>query len=216
MPLFSPNAIRIGAVLAVLAALAACAPRAVVPPPPAPFPPAVPRGDACLAQLEQRGIDYRMVTERAAIGGCYIVNAVRLSALLVPFDKPADMTCEMALMLDDFEINVVQVAAQRYFKRRVTLLRHFGAYSCRNIAGTRRLSEHAHGQAIDIAGFELDGGERILVKDDWSGHGARSRFLQEVARGACRIFNVVLTPKSNAEHLDHLHLDIGPYPLCEA
>lgn len=217
MPIRLSSPAGLGAVLVLAAVLASCAPAAVVPhaPPPGPVH-RVPEGDACLDQLMQRGIAFQMVSERAAIGGCNVINAVRVAHLLTPFDKPADMTCEMALLLDDFEINVVQVAAQRYFNRRVTEIRHLGAYSCRNISGTRRLSEHAHGQAIDIAGFDLDGGIRISVKEHWTGAGARSRFLQEVARGACRIFNVVLTPKSNAEHLDHMHLDIGPYPLCEA
>jgi hypothetical protein len=35
-----------------------------------------------------------------------------------------------------------------------------------------------------------------------------------VAQGACKIFSVVMTPNRNAEHHDHLHLDIGPYKLC--
>lgn len=211
------NATAVGAVLVVAATLAACAPRLSAPPPAHPGPTvSVPHGDACLEALDLRGVAYRMVTEHASIGGCNPANAVQLNGLLVPFDKPATMTCEMAVLLDDFEINVVQMAAQRYFHRRVTRIEHFGAYSCRNVSGTRRLSEHAHGQAIDIAGFELDDGTRIMVKDHWTRAGIKSRFLQDVARGACRIFNVVLTPKSNAEHLNHLHLDIGPYPLCEA
>lgn len=200
---------------AAVALLASCAPAAVVPPA-RPLPLPAPQGAACLDQLMQRGIAYQMVSERAAISGCNVVNAVRVAALLAPFDKPATMTCEMALRVDDFEINVVQVAAQRYFSRRVVRIDHLGAYSCRNVSGTHHLSEHAHGQAIDIAGFELEGGMKISVKDHWTGAGARSRFLQEVARGACRIFAVVLTPRSNADHLNHLHLDIGPQPLCEA
>ncbi len=210
------NAALFGAALALAATLAACAPRVAAPPVAPPPLAKAPHGDACLQALDLRGIAYQMVTEHASIGGCNPVNAVAVNGLLVPFDKPATMTCEMAYLLDDFEINVVQMAAQRYFHRRVTRIEHFGAYSCRNISGTRRLSEHAHGQAIDIAGFELDDGTQILVKDHWTRAGLKSRFLQDVARGACQIFSVVLTPKSNAEHLNHLHLDIGPYPLCEA
>lgn len=204
------------ALAVVLAGLAGCAPAAVAPPRPAPLPPAPPGGEACLDQLAARGVSFELVSERAAIGGCNVVNAVRLKKLLAAFDRPADMSCEMALLLDDFEINVVQVAAQRYFNRRVTLVRQLGSYSCRNINGTRKLSEHAHGQAIDIGGFELEGGTQITVKDHWQGAGARSLFLHDVARGACRIFNVVLTPNTNADHLGHLHLDLGPYPLCGA
>ena len=207
-PLFRPAAF--GAVLAVLAVLSGCAPAALAPPP-APLQPT-----ACLDQLSQRGIAYQLVSVPAAIRGCTLSGGVKVERLLVAFDKPAEMTCELALKLDEFEINVVQVAAQRHFNRRLVQIRHYGAYACRNISGTRRLSEHARGQAIDIAGFELEGGLKISVKDHWRGAGARTAFLREVAKGACRLFSVVLTPKSNAEHLDHLHLDLGPHPLCEA
>jgi len=212
-----PHHTGFAALAIALAALAGCAPAAVVPPRPLPLPAAPPpSGEACLEELNTRGVSFELVSERAAVGGCNVLNAVRLRKLLAPFDRPADMTCQMALLLDDFEINVVQVAAQRYFNRRVALVHQLGAYSCRNINGTHKLSEHARGQAIDIGGFVLDGGIEISVKDHWKGAGARSLFLHDVARGACRIFNVVLTPNTNADHLGHLHLDLGPYPLCGA
>ena len=207
-----PNISGLGA-LVVAASLAACAPRAVVPPSPVAPPPS---GSVCLDELTARGIDYELVSEHAAISGCNMLNAVRVAGLLAPFDKPATMTCGLALRLDDFEINVVQVAAERYFHRRVVEIYQYGAYACRNIAGTHRLSEHAHGEAIDIAGFALDSGLKIMVKADWAAAGNRSRFLHEVARGACRIFDVVLTPDANADHLDHIHLDLGRYKLCKA
>jgi len=46
------------------------------------------------------------------------------------------------------------------------------------------------------------------------GTGAKALFLHEVAKGACGIFDMVLTPYSNAFHQDHLHLDTGPYKHC--
>jgi hypothetical protein len=201
-----------GALVAVLALLAACAPRAVAPPVIAP----PPSGAACQAQLQERGISFQIVSERAAIGACTVINAVRVETLAAPFDKPAVMTCALALRLDEFETDVVQAEAQRYFHRRVVEVYQYGAYSCRDIKGTHRLSEHAHGEAIDIAGFELEGGRRIMVKTDWHGEGSRARFLHAVARGACRMFDVVLTPDANADHRDHIHVDLGPYKLCRA
>ncbi len=203
-----PNLAGLGALAVVLTMLAACAPRAVVPPPP------FPAGGACFGQLDERGVAYDIVSEHAAIGGCNVTGAVHVVGLEARFDKPATMTCELALRLDEFEAEIVQAAAQEHFHRRVVDVFQFGAYSCRDINGTHRLSQHAHGDAIDIAGFELEGGLRILVKTHWHGAGERSRFLHDVARGACRMFNVVLTPDSNADHRDHIHLDLGPYRLC--
>ena len=205
-----PKIAGFGALAVVLATLAACAPRAVIAPPV----PSGPPGASCFDQLSERGIAYNIVVEDAALGACRIPGAVRVAGLLAPFDKPATMRCNLALRLDEFEIDVVQIAASEHFHRRVTEVYQYGAYACRDIAGTHRLSEHARGEAIDIAGFKLDDGRRIMVKEDWRGAGERSRFLHDVARGACRMFSVVLTPDANRDHRDHIHLDLGPYKLC--
>ncbi|HTY68152.1 MAG TPA: extensin family protein [Alphaproteobacteria bacterium] len=202
----------LGALFVVLAMLAACAPRAVAPPPPV-LPPA--SGAACLRALSERGVPFQPVSEPAAISGCNLQNAVRVTGVGAPFDKPATMTCGLALRLNEFESDVVEAAAERYFHRRVVEIYHYGAYACRNIAGTHRLSVHAHGEAIDVAGFELAGGLKILVRTDWHDPGDRGRFLHEIARGACRMFDVVLTPDSNSDHRDHIHLDLGPYRVCQ-
>ena len=207
------NSAGFGVLVAALGALTACAPRAVAPPPVFGPPPS---GAECQAQLEQRGVPFQIVSEQAAIGGCAVINAVRVETLAAPFDKPAIMTCALALRLDEFETDIVQAEARRYFHRRVVEVYQYGAYSCRDIKGTHRLSEHAHGDAIDIAGFELEGGRKIMVKTDWHGDGAPARFLHAIARGACRMFHVVLTPDANADHSDHIHVDLGPYKLCRA
>ncbi|MBV8536023.1 MAG: extensin family protein [Alphaproteobacteria bacterium] len=173
-------------------------------------------GELCLQELSQRGISYEPMPMYATASACNVTNGVRVAGLLTPFSRPASLSCPMALRLDEFEINVVQMAAQRYFKRKVIEVRQVGSYTCRNIAGSHRLSMHASGQAIDIAGFLLDDGTLISVKNDWSGRGAPAKFLHEVARGACGLFSVVLTPNTNADHHEHLHLDVGPWPLCDA
>lgn len=189
------------------------------PPAPAPRPGTVkltPPGLVCLETLGRRGTVFDIVADRVATNGCSLTNGVLVKQSLIALDKPATLTCPMAIAFQDFEEQVIQPAAMRIFKRRVTLVRQLGSYTCRDIRGTRRLSEHAHGQALDVAGFDLDGGMKITVKEHWTGAGDRSRFLQDVARGACKLFNVVLTPKSDADHRDHIHVDIGPYPLCGA
>lgn len=207
--------------LAWAAALAGCnvtppARTAAAPPSMSVYKPLPSAGDMCLEELSQRGITYSVMPMYATAGACSLVNGVRVERLLASFNHPATLSCPMALRLDEFEINVVQMAAQRYFNRRVIEIRQVGSYTCRNIAGSHRISMHASGQAIDIAGFVLDDGRLITVKNDWSGHGAPTQFLHDVARGACGLFSVVLTPNTNADHHEHLHLDLGPWPLCDA
>lgn len=202
--------------------MAGCAPRVVAPPSPPPesatirLRPPPGEGLRCLENLAGRGAEFEIVAERVAANGCQLINGVSLTRSSVPLDKPATLACPLAVALNDFETQVVQPAAQRHFRRKLARIVHFGAYDCRNIRGTRRLSEHAKGLAIDVSGFELEGSIRINVKEHWRNAGPRSRFLEEVAKGACSIFSVVLTPRSDAEHHDHFHFDLGARPYCGA
>ncbi len=91
----------------------------------------------------------------------------------------------------------------------VERVEHFGAYRCRRLYGRTegRWSEHATGNAIDIAAFVLADGRRIAVLRDWPGDDPEGRFLRRVRDEACRTFGTVLSPDYNAAHADHLHFD---------
>src|SRR5690242_2371729 len=131
-----------------IALLAGCA----TPPPPAP--PLADNGPQCLAGLDARGVAYRPLAMPAATGRCGIANAVRLVTAEAALSRPADMTCALAARLDDFLREVVEPAALRYFGRRVSVIQHYGSFACRAESdGRHRLSQHAFGRAIDIAGF---------------------------------------------------------------
>lgn len=82
-------------------------------------------------------------------------------------------------------------------------------YSCRtrNSRPGAKLSEHAKGNAIDIAGFVLKDGSRISVLTGW---GSRDgRILRRMHSGACGTFGTVLGPDSDRFHRDHFHFDIA-------
>lgn len=188
-------------------ALAGCAGRA--------GPPPLSNADRqCLAELTRLGVDYRPIalpadTKRA----CRVENPVRVTAATVPFNQPALASCAFVLRFDEFERAVLRPLARSYFAQDLTGVVHFGAYSCRTTREGRE-SEHAKGIAIDVAGFELANGATISVKSDWYRRGKTRDFLHAVARSACRYFNEVLDPDSDADHRDHIHLDLGPYRLC--
>ena len=103
----------------------------------------------------------------------------------------------------------MQPAAAELLGSRVERIEQIGAYSCRRIGGgeSGRWSEHATGNAIDIAAFVLEDGQRIAVVGDWRGERPEGRFLHRVRDGACEIFGTVLSPDYNEAHRDHLHLD---------
>jgi hypothetical protein len=125
--------------------------------------------------------------------------------------KPvATLACPIVSVLDRWLADSVQPAAQRWFGARVVEIKQISAYSCRGMNGDTRahISEHAFGNALDIAGFTLADGRHISVKDGWKGVPEEQGFLHDVQAAACQQFSTVLAPGSNAYHYDHIHVDL--------
>jgi hypothetical protein len=172
-------------------------------------------GRACLARLAAQQVGYRPVDSPSAPDSrCQVDTAVRISRIEAGLNRSAVMSCALASRLDDFEREVVQPLAVAELGRRVVSIDHLGSFSCRAIHESGSLSQHALGRAIDVAGFRLSDATTVSVEHDWSEPGPKRLFLRHLARRACDYFSVVLTPDSNAEHYNHIHLDIGPERLC--
>jgi Extensin-like protein C-terminus len=125
--------------------------------------------------------------------------------------KPAaTLACPIVSVLDRWLAEAVQPAAQRWFGARVVEIKQISAYSCRGMNGDSRahISEHAFGNALDIAGFTLADGRQVSVKDGWKGLPEEQGFLRDVQATACAQFTTVLAPGSNAYHYDHIHVDL--------
>jgi Extensin-like protein C-terminus len=123
----------------------------------------------------------------------------------------ATLACPMVSALDLWVANAVQPAAQRWFGEPVIEIKQISAYSCRSMNGQRGapISEHAFGNALDVAAFTLADGRRVTVKDGWHGPPEERGFLHDVQAAACRQFSTVLAPGSNAFHYDHIHVDLA-------
>jgi Extensin-like protein C-terminus len=125
--------------------------------------------------------------------------------------KPAaTLACPIVSALDQWLTTTVQPAAQRWFGQRVVEIKQISAYSCRGMNGnpSAHISEHAFGNALDIAAFALTDGRHVTVKDGWHGLPEEQGFLRDVEAGACQQFTTVLAPGSNAYHYDHIHVDL--------
>ena len=204
---------RIAVLLAL--ALAACSSAA---PPAGPTVAAPTGGPSCAPALLRAGAAFEALPDRTGPGDCSLRDAVRMTRGRVALDQPLQVTCATAEHLLRFERDVVQPAALRMLGTPLVRIRHFGGYACRLRNGDPRgiRSEHAVGQAIDIAGFDLADGTQITVARHWGDPGPRGIFLRLVAREACSVFHLVLTPRSDALHRSHLHLDIGRWRRCDA
>jgi hypothetical protein len=125
--------------------------------------------------------------------------------------KPvATLACPIVSVLDRWLAESVQPAAQRWFGVRVVEIKQISAYSCRGMNGdsSAHISEHAFGNALDIAGFTLADGRHVTVKDGWHGLPEEQGFLRDIEAAACQQFTTVLAPGSNAYHYDHIHVDL--------
>jgi hypothetical protein len=113
-------------------------------------------------------------------------------------------------VLDRWLAETVQPAAIRWFGARVVEIKQISAYSCRGMNGDphAHISEHAFGNALDIAAFTLADGRRITVKQGWHGLPEEQGFLRDIQAGACQQFTTVLAPGSNVYHYDHMHVDL--------
>lgn len=168
----------------------------------------------CRAAFARAGKAVTIEPERTEAAQCTKQDTIKLASLSTAKLNLEETRCAIAARLFMWEYNVVQPAARKYFNEPVTEILHFGSYSCRNIRGSSATSEHATANAFDISGFRFRSGKVITLRQDWQGSQPPAEFLREVRDGVCDYFNLVLSPDYNADHHDHLHVDMGWYRGC--
>jgi hypothetical protein len=152
------------------------------------------------------------------------------------YQKPLRIHPAFKAQLSAFEALVEEVAIEHYGRapRRIV---HLGSYACRTM---RRypdwVSEHALGNALDVAGFDFGPLPRGAARSDlprplmrafevrlerhWEAtgknapHAAFLRALAERVIARPDIFHVVLGPAWPG-HKNHFHLDHAPYRVVE-
>lgn len=171
---------------------------------------------ACFFLLDQAGVRYTRLDKPDDNPECGIEDGLTLDRSLTPYSGTLTMSCRLAATLYMWERHVVIPAAQEVLGQGVKRIETMGSYSCRrvNSAKTGRWSEHAHGEAVDIGGFTLDDGSRVMIEDDFLKADKRGEFLRRVRDKACGLFSTTLSPDYNALHHNHLHIDMGFYAIC--
>ena len=157
---------------------------------------------------------------------CGIARPVRVERILsdLALEGSAVMRCDTARALGFWARDFLRPAAAMLpGAPRVTGLQLGTAYDCRPRVGTGadqpKLSEHALGNAIDIAGFVFDGADPLIVQPREDTGDLAEAFQRTVRAAGCLFFSTVLGPGSNDAHDDHLHLDVavrrGGWRLCQ-
>jgi hypothetical protein len=189
---------------------------AAPPPPPDPAPVAETPEDLaiCLKDLKAIGADFSEEQTIDGEFGCGIAHPVTIRRILpeVALEPEATLRCETALSLARMTRDLLIPAAARAFpdKPKLSAISQASGYVCRNrnSANDGKISEHAYGNALDIAGLSF-GNEKMPVmiarQDDGTAEAAFKRAFNALA---CLYFTTVLSPGSDATHQDHMHLDV--------
>ena len=175
------------------------------------------RADAeeqCLASGAVRASAYVQSAEKVGGISCGMDHPLKVSGFgdgAVVVAPPATINCPMTAALDRWMDGPVQQAGRGYFGQRVVGIKQIASYGCRGRNGSHfgPLSEHAFGNALDIAAFRLADGREITVLQGW-GHGTpqEKAFLRAAFTSACAEFYTVLGPGSDRYHSNHFHVDL--------
>lgn len=145
--------------------------------------------------------------------GCRIDRPLILTGLSndISLTPPALLNCTTAETLVRFVKDIADPAALEQFGEGLQSVRQNSAYVCRARSGSSKLSEHAFGNAIDLADFTLRSGRVIAVKPyDEATEEKAATFQESVQKAACGPFKTVLGPGSDSDHADHFHFDLAP------
>ncbi len=162
---------------------------------------------------------------------CPHVDLVEYAGSRIPYNRPIKVTRGFRKRLIRFETIVAEVSIEVYGRPPDRIV-HAGGYACKTVGHhKKKLSEHAFGQAIDVAGFDFDAvpaskykglvkgrarkAFKVRLVDDWDadkGFAAKhSRFLHRLAQELERRgpFSTMLGP-SYKGHKRFFHFDFGP------
>lgn len=165
---------------------------------------------ACRRRLAELGVKFEERKEETDPSGCSIPYPIVIENLGtgIGLEPHAEMNCAMAEAAARFAKGAMSSAATEVFGSTLKSISHASAYVCRPRNGTRKLSEHAFGNALDIASFELSDGTTIAVEP--APPEKNARYLAKVREAACGPFKTVLGPGSDADHAEHFHFDLAP------
>lgn len=165
---------------------------------------------ACRARLGALDVAVEPQPPLADPQGCSLPAPLAVSRLstTIAVEPPAVTNCAMAETAARFMRDVVSPAAQSVYGSALKSVAGVSGYTCRPRNGTTKLSEHAFGNALDISRFVFADGTAVDVGTAATDDRFR-RFLQRIRAAACGPFKTVLGPGSDADHADHLHVDLA-------
>lgn len=176
----------------------------------------------CLSALSAMGATFKEIPRIDDGNGCGIDKPIALSSPLpgIDFKPEGKMRCEAALALAHWIKESVIPSAAALDNGKIVTINQASTYVCRlrNNATTGKISEHARGNAIDVASFTFENGKTIGIEPRREDPTLTGAFQRATSASACLYFTTVLDPESDAAHETHFHLDVlernGGFRYC--
>ena len=173
-----------------------------------------PSARQCYSQLGKANVRFSPLPNRNMGRGCSQIDSIKLLDVGTDVTNLGPVKCQLASKFAAWTEYAVKRAARQILGSELRRIETMGSYSCRNIAGTGKRSEHAHANAIDVSGFVLADGRRITVENHWKSGRKEKQFLTAIHNSACKRFGTVLSPDYNKAHYNHFHFDMGGKGFC--
>jgi hypothetical protein len=190
----------------------------------------------CLQQLRAQGAGFVVATgvvDSVATGVldnglCHVQNPVRLQYVkaqdhLVKLPEAPLLNCKYALQFSKWLSESAAPILAAELNTPLERVSTGPGYDCRSRNGDMfaKISEHGHGNAVDITTFSMHDGKVVIVADAQDPSSSSYTVLRKLRSSACSYFTTVLGPGTNAAHVSHFHLDLGlhgksgTYHICE-
>jgi hypothetical protein len=181
----------------------------------------------CVSDLTSRKVVFEQ-PNTVKQDGCELSGAVRLLSVATPFGDVAvsgspAMLCSFGRQFSGWVRDVAGPLTLAYTGRKLAEIEIPSAFACRGRYDKPGAipSEHAKGDAVDVASFVLADHTRLRVKQEGSDVPLAGDLIHALRMTARGYFTTVLGPGSDPAHADHLHFDSGVhgarpnYRICE-
>lgn len=168
----------------------------------------------CRQELKRLGVIFQDKPPISNGPACQVPYPVSLRGLSgdINVSPAVTLNCQTTLAFARWVKNELAPAARTRYWSGVGTIVPLGGYSCRRMNNSSQrynpMSEHAHGNAIDVGKFVLKNGHEIDVRKKGLFSFREGGLLKAVRTDSCKYFDTVLGPGSNPEHWNHFHFDL--------
>jgi hypothetical protein len=182
----------------------------------------------CRAELKAQGVTFTIAEIPATDKSCTVSNPVAIAEIATPegavaLPEQPTLNCVFAKRFSSWVSDIAAPVVMAHAGTPLSSLATGPGYQCRGRNGdtTSKMSEHAFGNAIDIAAFRLADKKSVAVNAASLADKESGRWLTALRISGCGYFTTVLGPGANEAHAEHFHFDLGihgksgNYRICE-